>query len=718
MHVSNRILPLAYSTETKLPAEIKNDQPAAAAADQYETASSAEAPQSADAERIIAALHQKAEALLEQGPIDENGANTLVALALASGITSPVLKALDNLADLGDDAARKIFKGATKDTPGHIRARSKSCSIIELRAAQDLRDLALRDGKLDPAEVKALAELGLTHEFSAAGRKVLDDVLSRAAIGSLSSNVKRSMIEGAIAAWSAAAVDRPLGAEEVKRIGWLLDVAGFRASDRAMMWSIRGLDKIAPEAKPSLDALLGRPAIGDPAEWTVLVYMSGNSNAELMTSININEMERGGQKPGIVNVIAMIDAGGRNGEKMPAGWSGGTRFLWISKDASNRISSREVHFDRSEPLGEMFDRYRDNVDMANPQVLRAAAQAARKIAPSNHFMINILGHGNAWYGGAGFEARPKGEEFHGSVMGYWDGQLETALKGVGVDVLACNSCSMSSQEIARSAERAGIGYLAASEDTVPMTGFRYETLFNGIADLWARDGSLAPEAMAKWVTDMYADAPPTGSLGHSSFSVTDLKKMPALREQLDKFAEALIAAGGVDKNKLIRAAYLDTPTFFNPDIDIVVFARNIATRCKNTALVKEARAMIKAIKNICYSRTNSPPKVDKKDVPLPREKQLNKQGVPLRNQWDLPAREQPAGLTIYAPRNWVDSRYSNSDAPWAGSAWITFLKGIEKKPLTDKEMKAAKTAREAKKTAHVERVEARKEARAKASAST
>ncbi len=204
----------------------------------------------------------------------------------------------------------------------------------------------------------------------------------------------------------------------------------------------------------------------DPAEWTIAIYVSGD-----------NDLEKYWEQyslPGILNIpasatldiVAVMDRLSTDG----------TEIIEISGGSQTVVDTLpEMNFGD----GGTFAWFLDEVTSRYP---------------SENLAVVAWDHGYAWR----YFSRDDTSGGDRITMPEFSQALIDA--GVYIDVLSFDCCNMAAIEVAYEASLTGmVGYMVASEETIPMNGFPYDLMFTPVAlDTGRAPAAVAVDMVAGW----------------------------------------------------------------------------------------------------------------------------------------------------------------------------------------------------------------------------
>jgi hypothetical protein len=260
------------------------------------------------------------------------------------------------------------------------------------------------------------------------------------------------------------------------------------------------------------------------AEWTVMVYLDGDNNLDPDSVDDIMEMEMVGSTEK-VNVIVL--------------WDRYNEPAYVYKVVEGDLELLDGMTVGGMPVNG------EEISMADWRVLEAFVDFSKATMPANHYMLDLWDHGSAfgytcwddhwmppWY--------PR--SFAISLS-----QVVDALEGTGnMDILTYDGCTIGMAEIAHNLTlvpeemNADIGYLVASEEYIPNSGYAYNNILTHMNEM----SDLSADAVAKMLCDDYAECySPKGQAKGSStvgLSAIDLSKIEALAPLIKSLTEKLV----------------------------------------------------------------------------------------------------------------------------------------------------------------------------------
>lgn len=401
--------------------------------------------------------------------------------------------------------------------------------------------------------------------------------------------------------------------------------------------------------------------VSDEKEWTVLFYMDGANDLEPFIAKSLLEMEKVGSTDK-VNLVAQMarlsqDELRQTLEKkynktidpssdqyrtnIDNDWRGVRRYFVTKNEnpASRQYSSK-------------LEKNLFINDISHPQTLADFVSWGMKTYPAKHYMLVIMDHGAGWPGAMNNEySGPSGSMMSTPSIGK---ALQAAEKATGkeLDVVHFATCLMGSAEVAYELKDS-VNYMIASEETGTKDALDYKDIIKKL-NLEVNLNTATPERIANMIVDHYRDPDNTGSfLTHAA---VDLKKMDAVKEGLDKFAEALKKTSvpiEVIKEDLQRAQSYGKVAPYRPFTDYrdLVEVADVLLEDQRIEKVDEnlryaAHNLKKAVEDSVINKT--PPGIYKKEEKMYVEKE--KEGRVTKTHWMTTEEEiHGNGLSIYLP---------------------------------------------------------------------
>ena len=264
-------------------------------------------------------------------------------------------------------------------------------------------------------------------------------------------------------------------------------------------------------------------------EWTVMVYLDGDNNLDPDSVDDMLEMQMVGSTDK-VNVIVLWD---RYSE--PA-------YLYKVLDGDLELLNGMTAYGL--PVNG------EEISMADWKILEAFVDYSKATMPANHYMLDLWDHGSA-FGYACWDDHWEAP-WNPMASAISLSGVAHALDGSGaIDILTYDGCTIGMAEIAHElslvpTEVADIGYLVASEEYIPNSGYAYNNILAHMNEM----SDLSAEAVAKMLCDDYAECyGPKGQAKGSStvgLSAVDLDKIGALAPLLKTLNDKLVEGLAMD----------------------------------------------------------------------------------------------------------------------------------------------------------------------------
>ncbi|HKU37219.1 MAG TPA: clostripain-related cysteine peptidase, partial [Polyangiales bacterium] len=294
--------------------------------------------------------------------------------------------------------------------------------------------------------------------------------------------------------------------------------------------------------------------------WTVLVYMAADNNLEMYAIQDLNEM-LASTIPDDVQVIVQIDRASGFYELGVGGVA-----AW---ESMKRFRVRKGNLQELSDLGEQ--------DTGDPKVLSDFISWGFQTYPSQHRLLVLWNHGNAWQGYGGDD---------GSGHDNLDqSELQQAIAdGLKVDnqkpdLIAFDACLMSTF-VAAGAMRDFTRYFVASEEFEPGHGWDYTAVLDYMAGHLNASAAEIGEAA---VEGFFAQARAERKYNDVTISLLDLSHYDAVKTAFDSFVSALDSKLDAQKTNIVTArskvaqygSHAD-PTHAYHMVDLGDYARQLA----------------------------------------------------------------------------------------------------------------------------------------------
>lgn len=287
---------------------------------------------------------------------------------------------------------------------------------------------------------------------------------------------------------------------------------------------------------------------GEPAEWTILVYMTADTDLEAHGVGDLAEMCRARQSPK-VRVVVQCDRAENDEEE--EGYTGIEVGKLGNFDGTKRLLIGAGDVTAVQDLGE--------ANMGDPKTLAAFIGWGIKAYPARHTAIVFWDHGAGWPGYGGDDSHDHDMlDLHEVAQG-----LGVGLEAGGLakfDWIGFDCCLMSSLEVMQAVQPYG-AVLVSSEELEPGEGWHYETWLSKLADHPALESDALGEVIAdsyKAFFDQNQDADVRESGANITLSVVDLGKVPVLTEAVTELGAVLgdmMEATGSDWLKIAESLH-------------------------------------------------------------------------------------------------------------------------------------------------------------------
>lgn len=256
----------------------------------------------------------------------------------------------------------------------------------------------------------------------------------------------------------------------------------------------------------------------DPASWTFMAYVMGDTNLEPYALDDLAEMASVGSSDDL-NIVAMVDRSpdySDDGIANLPDWED-TKLLEVQQD----------EFVQIDDLGEL--------NTGESDTLATFVETAIAMYPADNYALLLWDHGGGWLGmGADETNGDDGLELDEISEG-----IGTGLAAAGVDkldLLGFDACLMATFEVASTLSQHA-DYLVASEEVEPGHGWNY-----GQLQVVADEPQIAAPDLARAMIDGYqAQAEAEGTESDITLGLLDLTAVDDLVSAMDDVAEAFVA---------------------------------------------------------------------------------------------------------------------------------------------------------------------------------
>ena len=274
-----------------------------------------------------------------------------------------------------------------------------------------------------------------------------------------------------------------------------------------------------------------------PKKWTVLLYSAADNNLHPYMVDDVAELETIGSDAQ-TDVVVQIDHGREGG-------AAGADRLKVEKFSRDQ---QNPHGPIQSPVLEKMGQ----VNMSSAYTLSSAVQWAMKNYPSEHFMLVISDHGNAWKGCAQDDSARGWMSVPEIKAGLAQAQKETGKK---IDVLGFDCCLMANLETAYQL-RDQASYMVASEMTEGADGWPYQPIMTPDSlKTMSQRLDMEPRDLATMLVDKSGTTPSIHTL-----SAIDLSKMDAVRQPMIELRQAIVDTPHTQAE--LRAIWKETTRFY------------------------------------------------------------------------------------------------------------------------------------------------------------
>jgi len=374
----------------------------------------------------------------------------------------------------------------------------------------------------------------------------------------------------------------------------------------------------AAQGKNPLVAPEAQPAAAAPRTWTVMLYMNGANNLGKYWVQNIQEIMRAGGSTPAVNFVVMF---------------AGINYLSSDNKPANLVGL--IPNDPNPAPGNLILASAATLpalDMGDPATLSGFVGWAEQTYPAVHYALILAAHGDSWkYFGP--DERFIGDRVAGkdpttgnpgkTVNSDYDylymGEFDTALSGFHFDLVAFNSCMMSSIEVAYQFQRF-TDWFVASEQTMwaepgldfPLLWFAFiNANLNGNSNPGFDKSLTVPAQVGSYIVKNYNADSPSGrpnfrpNRGRYSLALIKEQNLPKLVDSVDTFAKALQTGSGLtqkrddptDNPQILISNHAQAAFRFNDEnlMDLYDFANRVSNDPLLPACVKTPASQVKAV---------------------------------------------------------------------------------------------------------------------------
>lgn len=358
--------------------------------------------------------------------------------------------------------------------------------------------------------------------------------------------------------------------------------------------------KTAPQAPAK------KPAKTDePKDWTVIMYLDGDNDAEERITQALRLMERKVGSTDKVNIVAQLGRlpqkkleaiyKERNYDYEPTNvdgdWSGLRRFYVTKHDKVE--DDRKIYSECTAKLAE-------DVHMCEPTTLADCLIDSIKKYPAKNYMVCMADHGGSLLGAMTSDGTPQGHE----IM--TPSQISKALElvenatGAKPALIDMAACLMASSEVAHQLKDRADYYLASQEVT-SKTYQHYGSILQDLVAASEKGKPMTPQQLGKRVVKEYDDKPKVAP----DKSLVNLNKVGDVTESVKDLV------GALEKTKIpvleLADAILESQHFGMHGDPITSFSaqtrdlRGIGVELQKLAEEKKDKALAKAAKAVVAS---------------------------------------------------------------------------------------------------------------------
>lgn len=308
---------------------------------------------------------------------------------------------------------------------------------------------------------------------------------------------------------------------------------------------------------------------GQKGKWTVLVYMNAANDLYSFSSLNMNQMEQIATNPEVRYVVQWK----MSKDLFSSSPFDGTRRYIAYPDPSDTANTTLV--------SHLLDDMGTSVDMGKADTLKDFVKWGKEQYPADHYALVVWNHGNGWMRSADQDLITRGVSYDdqtGNAIQIW--QLQPALTGMGLDLIAFDASLMQMAEVAY--ELRGVTPLVVgSEESPPGEGYPYQLVFAPF--------SATPDKPAAQLSKSFVDgmlAVPAYQNRKITQSVIDTTKLVPVGTAASDLANKLfLHPEANDAVKAARSASQSfSPTTFRHYYDLSSFATNLKSRVDSQEL--------------------------------------------------------------------------------------------------------------------------------------
>jgi hypothetical protein len=312
------------------------------------------------------------------------------------------------------------------------------------------------------------------------------------------------------------------------------------------------------------------------ADWTVMVYISGDNNLDSAAWNDLGEMEDVGSTDQ-VKIVVQLDA------YEPYSCAGTYRYYVTG--VAQGTSYPEYPADIVDVLSEQ--------DMADPSVLADFVNWATTKYPADHYLLVFWDHGGGWRAEAVINRGVMWDDTSGTHMDMEDLADSLDLINEHIDIVGFDACLMQMIEVAYQIESWGKDvpdYMVGSEDSEWNDGWPYDDILNHLTS----NPTMSAATLGGTIVNDYIKSGPT----NATLSLIDLNNFSSIAEPI--FTAFQIALKGSTNQAQIAAARVSAQNyswFYGYRIkDIYDFAYRIYNNVSDCTI--EALAVMNFVDNV------------------------------------------------------------------------------------------------------------------------
>jgi hypothetical protein len=278
-----------------------------------------------------------------------------------------------------------------------------------------------------------------------------------------------------------------------------------------------------------------------PETWTLMMYMSADSNLEADMLADLAELAAV-SVPEWLNILILFDRSAFY-DTSDGNWTG-TRLFRISPSADGGLE--RLRDDTFLMLTDEGDN--EELDMGDAATLRSFVGFARATYPASHYGLVLSGHGNGWMKKGATSNPPGPRVICTDDSGRNEGilvqrDLKAILHTYEIEIIGFDACLMGMVETAW-ALKDSVKYMIASEANEASYGWDY---LSWITE-WVNSSSYSPISLARTQVETYRRyhdtlVPPW----LMTMAVVDMEKLDALGSAINDFMASHDPADYVDE---------------------------------------------------------------------------------------------------------------------------------------------------------------------------